>query len=41
MEFMRTHDCTAVNTRFEKPPEKLITYKEKVPQHNAEREEYE
>ena len=30
-----------VNTSFEKPPEQLITYREKVPQHNADREEYE
>ena len=40
MEFLKTYDCTAINTRFQKTPEKLVTYKEKVLQHNPEREEY-
>ena len=41
MESLRTDGYTVMNTRFEKPAEKLVTYKEKVPQHNPEREEYE
>ena len=31
----------AVNTRFKKPAEKQVTCKEKVPQHNPLRGEYE
>ena len=30
----------AINTILSKPPQKCVTYKEKVPQHNQEKEEY-
>ena len=40
LEFLKTHDYTAANTRFRKPPQKVVTYKEKVPQHNPTRTEY-
>ena len=41
LDFLKTHDYTAVNTRFQKPPHEPVTYKEKVPQHNPAREECE
>ena len=40
ISFLKTHDMCAVNTMFEKPPENLVTYKEKVPGNNPESEEY-
>ena len=41
LDFLKTHDYTAVSTRFQKPSNKLVTYKEKVPQHNPAKEEHE
>ena len=40
VEFAKAQDMAAVSTIIEKPPQKRVTYKEKVPQHNAERPEY-
>ena len=40
MEFLKTYDSTAVIAIFQKPQEKPVAYKETVPQHNPEREEY-
>ena len=40
VDFAKTQDMAAINTFIEKPPQKRITYKEKVPQHNPERPEY-
>ena len=34
INFLKTHELFAHNTRFEKEPKKLVTYKEKVPEHN-------
>ena len=40
VEFLKAQELTAMNTQFAKPPEKLVTYKEKVPEHNPESELY-
>ena len=40
IEFLKMHDLRAMNTWFQKPPGKLVTYKEKVPQHNPDKPEY-
>jgi hypothetical protein len=41
IDFLKTQELTAVNTLFQKPAHKLVTYKEKVPAHNKDSEEYE
>ena len=38
--FLKAEEMTAINTQFTKPPEKLVTYKEKVPEHNPDSELY-
>ena len=38
--FLKAQGLTPMNTQFKKPPEKLVTYKEKVPEHNPESELY-
>ena len=40
IDFLKTQELTAVNTLFQKPAHKLVTYKEKVPAHNKDSEEY-
>ena len=40
VEFLKTQEMAAINTIIDKPPQKCVTYKEKVPQHNPEKEEY-
>ena len=38
---MFQNELVAANTTFDKPNEKLVTHKEKVPDHNPESEVYE
>ena len=40
VEFLKAQDMAAINTIISKPPQKCVTYKEKVSQHNPEKEEY-
>ena len=39
VEFLKTQEMAAINTIISKPLQKCVTYKEKVPQHNPEKEE--
>ena len=41
MGFLKAEEMTAINTQFTKSPEKLVTYKEKVPEHSPVSELYE
>ena len=41
IEFLEMHELREMNTWFQQPTYKLVTYKEKLPQHNPERPEYE
>ena len=40
VDFAKTHEIAAINTIIEKPAHKRVTYKEKVPQHNPDKKEY-
>ena len=40
VDFAQTHDMAVINTIIQKPAYKRVTYKEKVPQHNPEKPEY-
>ena len=40
VEFAKTQEMAVINTIITKPPHKRVTYKEKVPQHNPDKEEY-
>ena len=40
VDFAKTHEMAVMNTIIEKPAHKRVTYKEKVPQHNPDKREY-
>ena len=40
VDFLKTQEMVAANTMFQKPTHKLVTYKEKVPAHNKESDQY-
>ena len=40
VDFAKTYELAVINTIIEKPAHKKVTYKEKVPQHNPDRPEY-